>query len=189
MTGRPRSFCVELCPPLGHKSTQSAPLTGLPLHLVPTFNAGVSRTLAPGTLQGVNCPRCDHPTSILETRKADGGASLRRRRECSSCGHRFTTYERAVPETLQVIKRDGSRQPFDRDKLLGSLNGATHKRQLDPRKLGVLVDRVEREVRAAGGELSADRIGRLCLDGLRKLDRGAYLQFAGTLPEGARELS
>ncbi len=115
--------------------------------------------------------------------------AVRRRRECSKCGHRFTTYERAVPETLEVIKRDGRRQPFNRRKLLGSLNRATHKRKLDPRKLGLLVDGVEQEVRDAGGELSAARIGELCLEGLRKLDHGAYLQFAGTLPDGARSES
>ena len=115
--------------------------------------------------------------------------AVRRRRECPSCGHRFTTYERAVPEALEVVKRDGRRQPFDRAKLLRSLNGATHKRKLDPRKLGLLADRVEREVRDAGGELSAARIGEICLDGLRKLDHGAYLQFAGTLPDGARSES
>jgi transcriptional repressor NrdR len=136
----------------------------------------------------VTCPRCDSSTKTLETRRVPDGA-VRRRRECSSCGHRFTTYERAVPEALIVIKRDGHRQPFDREKLLGSLNRATHKRKLDPRKLSLLVDGVEREVRDAGGELTAARIGELCLDGLRRLDHGAYLQFAGTLPEGAVELS
>jgi transcriptional repressor NrdR len=136
----------------------------------------------------VNCPRCDSPTKTLETRRVPDGA-VRRRRECSSCGHRFTTYERAVPETLQVIKRDGKRQPFDRDKLLASLNRATHKRDVDPRKLGLLIDGVERELRDNGGELRATRITDLCLDGLRELDHGAYLQFAGTLPEGAVELS
>jgi transcriptional repressor NrdR len=132
----------------------------------------------------VNCSRCDSPTKTLETRRVPDGA-VRRRRECPSCGHRFTTYERAVPEALEVVKRDGRRQPFDRAKLLRSLNGATHKRKLDPRKLGLLADLVEREVRDAGGELSAARIGEICLDGLRKLDHGAYLQFAGTLPDGA----
>ena len=136
----------------------------------------------------MNCPRCDSPSKTLETRRVPDGA-VRRRRECSSCGHRFTTYERAVPETLEVIKRDGSRQPFDRDKLLGSLNRATHKRKLDPRKLGLLVDGVERQVRDNGGELSAARIGELCLAGLAKLDRGAYLQFAGTLAKAPPELS
>lgn len=136
----------------------------------------------------MNCPRCDSPTKTLETRRVPDGA-VRRRRECTSCDHRFTTYERAVPEVLEVVKRDGSRQPFDREKLLGSLNRSTHKRKLDPRKLSLLVDRVEREARDSGGELSATRITELCLEGLQKLDRGAYLQFAGTLPDAARSNS
>lgn len=136
----------------------------------------------------MTCPRCDSPTKTLETRRVPDGA-VRRRRECTSCDHRFTTYERAVPEVLEVIKRDGSRQPFDREKLLGSLNRSTHKRKLDPRKLALLVDRVEREARDSGGELSATRITELCLEGLQKLDRGAYLQFAGTLPDAARSNS
>jgi len=136
----------------------------------------------------VNCPRCDSPTKTLETRRVPDGA-VRRRRECSSCGHRITTYERAVPERLEVIKRDGSRQPFDRQKLLGSLAGATHKRDVDPRRLSSIADVVEKEVRTAGGDLSAQRIGEICLDELRELDRGAYLQFAGTLPDAARSAS
>ena len=136
----------------------------------------------------MNCPRCDSPTKTLETRRVPDGA-VRRRRECTSCDHRFTTYERAVPEVLEVVKRDGSRQPFDREKLLGSLNRSTHKRKLDPRKLSLLVDRVEREARDSGGELSATRITELCLEGLQKLDRGAYMQFAGTLPDAARSNS
>jgi transcriptional repressor NrdR len=136
----------------------------------------------------VNCPRCDSATKTLETRRVPDGA-VRRRRECTGCGHRFTTYERAVPEALQVIKRDGSRQPFDRQKLLGSLNRASHKRDVDPRRLSLIVDGVERKLREHGGELSAERISDLCLDGLRKLDHGAYLQFAGTLPDATRSSS
>jgi transcriptional repressor NrdR len=136
----------------------------------------------------VNCPRCDSATRTLETRRVPDGA-VRRRRECTECGHRFTTYERAVPEVLEVIKRDGSRQPFDREKLLGSLSRASHKRDVDPRRLSLIVDGVEKELRDNGGELSAERIGELCLDGLRQLDRGAYLQFAGTLPDAARSAS
>jgi transcriptional repressor NrdR len=137
----------------------------------------------------VNCPHCDSPTSILETRKAEAGAALRRRRKCSSCGHRFTTYERAVPETIVVIKRDGHSQPFDREKLRSGLVRASHKRDVDPRRLEEIVERIEEAARAAGGELSAARIGELCLEGLAKLDRGAYLQFAGTLAEAPSELS
>ena len=136
----------------------------------------------------MHCPRCDSQTKTLETRRVPDGA-IRRRRECGSCGHRFTTYERAVPETPQVIKRDGSRQPFDRQKLLRSLAGATHKRDVDPRRLSLIVDLVEKELRQNGGEIEAARIAELCLDGLEKLDRGAYLQFAGTLPDAARSAS
>jgi transcriptional repressor NrdR len=136
----------------------------------------------------VNCPRCDSSTKTLETRRVPDGA-VRRRRECTSCGHRFTTYERAVPETLEVIKRDGRQQPFDRDKLRSALIRASHKRDVDPRRLEEIVDRVEREAREGGGELSAERIGEICLEGLQRLDRGAYLQFAGTLPDRARSTS
>jgi transcriptional repressor NrdR len=136
----------------------------------------------------VNCPRCDSPTKTLETRRVPDGA-VRRRRECTSCGHRFTTYERAVPEALEVIKRDGSRQPFDRQKLLRSLTGATHKRDVDPRRLSFIVDGVEKELRDGAGQLTAARIGEICLEGLRELDHGSYLQFAGTLPDAARSTS
>jgi transcriptional repressor NrdR len=73
--------------------------------------------------------------------------------------------------------------------LLGSLNRASHKRDVDPRRLSLIVDGVERELREAGGQLPASRIGELCLDGLRELDYGAYLQFAGTLPDAARSTS
>jgi transcriptional repressor NrdR len=136
----------------------------------------------------VNCPRCDSSTKTLETRRVPDGA-LRRRRQCTECSHRFTTYERAVPESLEVVKRDGHRQPFDREKLRGGLVRASHKRDVDPRDLDLIVDHVEKEARATGGELSAERIAELCLEGLRRLDSGAYQQFAGTLPEGSRGVS
>ena len=133
----------------------------------------------------MNCPRCDSPTKTLETRRVPDGA-VRRRRECASCGHRFTTYERAVREAIVVVKRDGHRQPFDRDKLLGGLIRASHKRNVDPRQLEAIVERIEKEARSGGGEIEARRIAELCLDGLARLDRGAYQQFAGTLPDAAR---
>jgi transcriptional repressor NrdR len=112
--------------------------------------------------------------------------AVRRRRECASCGHRFTTYERAVPEAVMVVKRDGERQPFDRDKLLGGLLRASHKRDVDPRQLEAIVERIEKGARSGSGEIEARRIAELCLDGLARLDRGAYQQFAGTLPDAAR---
>lgn len=147
------------------------------------------RTLRLDILGEVNCPRCDASTRTLETRRAPEGDAVRRRRECPACGHRFTTFERAVPESLQVVKRDGHRQPFDREKLLGALVRASHKRDVDPRKLQAIAERIEDKVRDSGGELSAARIGELCLDGLEKIDRGAYLQFAGTLRVAPPELS
>ena len=88
-----------------------------------------------------------------------------------------------------VIKRDGARQPFDREKLLGGLLRASHKRDVDPRRLEEIASRIEAAGRAAGGEVAAERIGTMCLDGLAEIDRGAYLQFAGTLPDGPPDVS
>jgi transcriptional repressor NrdR len=133
----------------------------------------------------VDCPRCDFRTSILETRRADGGEAVRRRRRCESCGHRFTTYERAEPERIVLVKRSGRREPFERRKLRGALVRASHKRDVDPRSLEQIVERVELAARRHGGSIAAERVGELCLEGLKELDRGAYLQFAGTLPDAA----
>ena len=136
----------------------------------------------------MNCPTCSAETRVLETRSADGGAALRRRRECRECGSRFTSFERREHEPAWVIKRSGERQRFDRDKLRGALVRASHKRDVDPRDLELIVNRIEREAEDAGGELASGRIGELCLDGLEPLDRGAFLQFAGTLPDGSSGL-
>ena len=95
-----------------------------------------------------------------------------------SCGRRFTTFERRQREPLVVRKRDGSPQPFDRAKLTGGLLRAAHKRPVDPRAIERLVASIEDEAEARGGEIVAERIGEACLDGLRELDRIAYLQFA-----------
>ena len=135
----------------------------------------------------MDCPRCDHPTRVLESRGAESGAAVRRRRVCASCGHRFTTFERRSRPPLTVVKRDGERQRFDRAKLRAALLRSTHKRQLGTEDVERLVDRVELELEAAGGELGAGRIGELCLDGLAGLDRGAYLQFLGTLPQAGAD--
>ena len=135
----------------------------------------------------MECPRCDHPTRVLESRRANSGGAVRRRRACSACGYRFTTFERRDPESLYVRKRDGARQRFQRGKLRAALLRATHKRQVSADDVEALVDRVEAAIEAAGGELSAQRIGGECLAGLEALDRGAYLQFLGTLPAAGGE--
>ena len=126
----------------------------------------------------MNCPACQARTRVIETRTNDDRASVRRRRACSGCGRRFTTYERYEPAELAVRKRNGRRQAFDRAKLLGGLLRAAHKRPVDRRRLEALADRIQHEVERAGGELPAQRVGDMALRGLRDLDRVAYLQFA-----------
>ena len=126
---------------------------------------------------------------MLESRRAADGDAVRRRRECSSCGRRFTTHERREPEPLYVIKRDGERQRFDRPKLRSALRRAAHKRPVSSQDIEAIVDRVEAEGEDAGGELDAQRIGELCMAGLRDIDPGAYLQFAGTLPSVNPEIA
>jgi transcriptional repressor NrdR len=131
----------------------------------------------------MNCPACGADTQVLETRSAEGGSAIRRRRRCKECGRRFTSFERREHEPAWVVKRSGERQRFDRTKLRSGLIGATHKRDVDPRELELIVNRIEDQAEVSEGDLSTDRIGALCLEGLERLDRGAYLQFAGTLPD------
>ena len=118
---------------------------------------------------------------MIETRPADASAAIRRRRACDGCGHRLTTYERVVAERRWVRKRSGERQRFDGAKLRGSLAGAAHKRPVSGDDLDRIVERVAAEAERVGGELDAVRVSELCLAGLAELDRGAYLQYLGTL--------
>ena len=126
----------------------------------------------------MHCHSCQGPTQVLETRQADDGASLRRRRECSACGQRFTTYERREPPTLHVRKRDGRREVFDRPKLRAGMLRAAYKRPVTPQAVEAIVDRIEAEAEGSGGELGAERVGDMCLEGLSEVDRISYLQFA-----------
>jgi transcriptional repressor NrdR len=130
-------------------------------------------------IRHVRCPVCGHQGSrVLESRGSEEGASVRRRRQCSSCEHRFTTYERCDIQALFVLKRDGRRQPFDRDKLRGGLERAAHKRPVHAGAIDALADRIEAAAVRAGGEITAARVGEMCLSGLRRIDQVAYLQFA-----------
>jgi transcriptional repressor NrdR len=127
----------------------------------------------------MDCPRCQAGTHVVETRSADAGNALRRRRECTSCGERFTTYERWDPGPLFVRKRDGERERFDATKLRAALMRAAHKRPVRADQVEELVDGIEARIRKDGGEMGSREVGELCLLGLRELDAGAYLQFAG----------
>lgn len=127
----------------------------------------------------VLCPKCGHQRSrVLESRGSEEGAAVRRRRQCSGCEHRFTTYERSELQALFVRKQDGSRQPFDRTKLRGGLERASHKRPVPPEAIDDLVGRIESAAVRSGGNIGAARIGEMCLNGLRQIDQVAYLQFA-----------
>jgi transcriptional repressor NrdR len=114
---------------------------------------------------------------------ADGGAAVRRRRVCEACGQRVTTYERIEAARLWIRKRDGSRQRFDPAKLRGAITRATHKRPVSSSDLDEIVSRVQGSIERAGGEVSSQQVSDACLAALRDLDRGAYLQFLGTVPE------
>ena len=115
---------------------------------------------------------------MLESRRAEAGAALRRRRECTRCGDRFTTYERRERPALFVRKRNGRREPFDREKLRSGMLRAAYKRPVTSEQIDSIAERIEVEVEAVGGELDGRRVGELCLAGLGKVDRVSYLQFA-----------
>ena len=114
----------------------------------------------------------------MESRPAEDGTAVRRRRHCPACDHRFTTYERRERARLFIRKRDGEQQSFDREKLRSGLVRAAHKRPVSPEEIERLVAGIEREAEEGGNEIEAERVGELCLDGLRDIDRVAYLQFA-----------
>ena len=126
----------------------------------------------------MDCPTCHSPTRVLETRREDAGAAVKRRRECSSCGDRFTTLERRERPPLFVLKRGGRRERFDSDKLRDGMLRAAYKRPVTTEQVDAIAERIEAEAEAAGGELDASRIGEMCLTGLGEVDRVSYLQFA-----------
>ena len=125
----------------------------------------------------MRCPFCQTSDSrVVDSREADGGAAIRRRRSCGSCGRRFTTLEAA---TLLVVKRSGATEPFGREKVIAGVRKACQGRPVDEDALALLAQRVEENVRAAGrAEVSSDDVGRAILGPLRELDEVAYLRFA-----------
>lgn len=127
----------------------------------------------------MDCPSCGTQTRTLETRRAEGGGAVRRRRRCPGCGERFTTFERREAEPLHVLKRNGSRQRFDAEKLRAGLKRAAHKRPVSRADVDGIVAAIAVEAERSGGEISSDAVSELCLDGLSRVDAGAYLQFAG----------
>lgn len=128
----------------------------------------------------MKCPVCEKVESkVLESRDVNDGASIRRRRECESCGHRYTTYERMEKRHLVVIKKGGDRQLFDRVKLMRGLERACEKRPVSSMQLEDIVESVEKALYSTGeSEVNSEKIGDLVIDRLADLDDVAYIRFA-----------
>ncbi len=125
------------------------------------------------------CPSCRaDETKVVDSRLAADGTAIRRRRRCSSCGYRFTTFERVEEVPLVGVKSDGSTEPFDRDKIVFGVAAATKGRQVSAEQIDELAAAVDDEVRLDGNEVTSSRIGLAVLDRLRALDEVAYLRFA-----------
>ena len=133
----------------------------------------------------MKCPYCAHLESkVVDSRPADEGSSIRRRRECLSCHKRFTTYETMESLPLMVIKKDGSRQSFDRGKVMGGLIRACEKRPVSYQTLEGLVAEIELSLQnQIDREVSSSQIGELVLERLKQLDEVAYVRFASVYRE------
>ena len=139
-------------------------------------------------LSGMRCPFCEadkESLKVIDSRSCDGERSIRRRRECLKCSKRFTTYERIEePIRMTVVKKDGQRVPWDRNKILQGLERACFKRPVPEAELLRVVDEVEDEVfRTQDREVPTELIGQLVIDRLRRLDQVAYVRFASVYRE------
>jgi transcriptional repressor NrdR len=127
----------------------------------------------------VRCPYCQvDDDKVVDSRPSEDGAAVRRRRECLACARRFTTHERVVELGLMVVKRSGLKEPFERAKLVDGINQAVAQRPVDPEAVEALGTEIEEEARAAGPEVSSERLGVAVLERLRVLDPVSYLRFA-----------
>ena len=128
----------------------------------------------------MRCPSCNSlDTQVKDSRPTEDSAVIRRRRVCLSCNFRFTTFERVQLRELTVIKRNGRRVPFDRDKLLRSVQIALRKRPVDADRIEEAVSKIVRELESQGeSEVSSETVGELVMEALRSLDDVAYVRFA-----------
>jgi transcriptional repressor NrdR len=127
----------------------------------------------------MRCPRCSGlEDKVVDSRAADDGAAIRRRRECLTCGRRFTTYERVEEVAFIVVKRSGQREPFERSKVTAGLMAAAKNRPVTEEQMEALAADVEESLRMEGYEVTSEQVGVAVLDRLRRLDEVAYLRFA-----------
>jgi transcriptional repressor NrdR len=133
----------------------------------------------------MKCPYCGNPdTRVVDSRPVDDNSSIRRRRVCDDCGKRFTSYERVETVPLVVIKKDKTREIFDRSKIEAGLIRACHKRPVSAQQIRELVDAVESEVISRGErEIPSTEIGEMVMSGVKELDPVAYVRFASVYRE------
>lgn len=128
----------------------------------------------------MKCPFCSHDDTIVkDSRPADDGRTIRRRRECPECGRRFTTFERFQVQQIIVVKRSGMRELFDRDKLNRSVSVAVRKRPVEPGQLEKMISDIEQQLSESGkSEISSRELGETVLEALKALDSVAYVRYA-----------
>jgi transcriptional repressor NrdR len=127
----------------------------------------------------MRCPWCGAPdTKVVDSRPAEDGSAIRRRRGCESCGRRFTTFERTSGVAVRVIKRDGTKEPYDREKLIGGVRKAIKNRPVTDDQVVALATRVEERLRRKGPDVTTQEVGLEALSELRRLDEVAYVRFA-----------
>ena len=128
----------------------------------------------------MRCPKCGcEESKVVDSRPSENNDAIRRRRECIQCGYRFTTYERREETPLTVLKKDGAKETFNRQKLMRGLVAATVKRNIPISKLDSLIDDMESELRDSGvSEVSSKEIGDMVLTRLVNLDKGAYVRVS-----------
>ena len=133
----------------------------------------------------MRCPFCGHEDSqVKDSRPTEDNSAIRRRRQCEGCGGRFTTFERIQLRELVVIKSEGKREPFDREKLERSLSVACRKRPVDNTQIEKLASAIQRQLETLGeSEIETKRIGEFVMDGLKALDSVAYIRFASVYKE------
>ncbi len=128
----------------------------------------------------MRCPFCGHgETQVKDSRPSDDNASIRRRRQCPACGSRFTTFERVQLRELIILKKDGNRTVFDREKLVRSIDISCRKRPVKPDQIELITNGIQRRLESSGEpEIPSKVVGELVMDALKALDRVAYLRFA-----------
>jgi transcriptional repressor NrdR len=128
----------------------------------------------------MRCPFCgNEDTQVKDSRPTEDNAAIRRRRYCPACGSRFTTFERVQLRELMVVKKNGQRVPFDRDKLVRSIQIACRKRPVDPERIERIVNGIVRRLESSGeSDIRSETVGEMVMDALRGLDPVAYVRFA-----------